>query len=166
MDKFANQIRRAYALHKHWPLTMHATIQLPQPENSSDAAAVFGLTHLVDLFAIIDDNFSRLWNKARSDCNPTWLLSLQNRLTLALPTATQCTEIQEADLRVTQQWLRTVVWQLSTASGCLSSQSADESMTLTYPIEIVRDLLAITDRLSKQALEVHGIGLAGHICIF
>lgn len=108
---------------------------------------------------MIDDDFSRSWNKARSDCSANWLLQIQNQLTDALPEDVKCTEIQLADLSVTQQWLRSIVWQLATASGCLSSNSAAMSMNFSYPIDIARDLLSITNRVSRHSLEIHGIGL-------
>ena len=84
---------------------------------------------------------------------------MQQQLTDAVPLNLKCTEIQEADMRITQQWLRTIVWQLSTASGCLSSTNADESMTFRYPIEIAKDLASVTMRISLPAMQVHGIGL-------
>ena len=114
---------------------------------------------MVNLFRIIDDDFSSYWNKSRSGCSPNWLAQLQRQLTEALPEDMKCTDIQMADLKVTQQWLRTIVWQLATASGCLSSTSADLSMTLSYPIEIARELLSMTSRIPQHCLEVHGIGL-------
>ena len=118
-----------------------------------------GLCYLANLFRVIDDEFSRVWNKARSECSVSWLTQRQKQITDALPEDISCTEIQEADLRVTQQWLRAIVWQLATASGCLSSQSTDVSMTFSYPIKIAGDLLLTVNRLSRQSLEIHGIGL-------
>ena len=32
-------------------------------------------------------------------------------------------------------------------------------MTFRYPIDIARDLVAVTQQFSKQAMETHGIGL-------
>ena len=120
---------------------------------------VTGLSYMISLFRIIDDEFSSYWNKTRSGCSPNWLAQLQRQLTEALPEDMHCTEIQKADLKVTQQWLRTIVWQLATASGCLSSTSIDVSMTFSYPIEIARDLLSMASSIPQQCLEVHGIGL-------
>ncbi|KAL8698853.1 MAG: hypothetical protein Q9201_006342 [Fulgogasparrea decipioides] len=131
---------RAYALQKHRPLTLHATINLPcVAEDPSKQIA--GFLHLVNLFRPFDDTFIGLWNKSRTDCS------------------TLCTETQAADLRTTQHWLRTMVWQLSITNGYLSSTSPDSSMTFGYPIEIAKDLVAVTSQLSRQSMEVHGVGL-------
>ncbi|KAL8689794.1 MAG: hypothetical protein Q9218_004612 [Villophora microphyllina] len=84
---------------------------------------------------------------------------LQKQLSQALPPVLESTETQAADLRTSQHWLRTIVWQLSITNGYLSSSSPDSSMTFGYPIEIAKDLVAVTSQLSRQSMEVHGIGL-------
>lgn len=158
---------RAQALHKHRDVSFHATIEFPKPEPEPlEDLGIIGLTCLYNLFRIVDGNVSEIWNNLRSETpvvwprnTAIWLAQLQQQLTEAVPIDLKCTEIQEADVRITQQWLRTIVWQLSTASGCLSSTASNESMTLSYPIEIAKDLAAITARLSLESMEVHGIGL-------
>ena len=151
---------RGYALHKHRPLALHATIEYPvATEDSTDATAITGLVCLCNLFRIIDDTFSRVWNTARSQCSSVWLSNLQRQLGEALPKEMNCPEAQEADLRISQQWLKIVVWQMSTASGCLSSTSTDAFMSFTYPIDISKEIVTVTSRLPRQAIEVHGVGL-------
>ncbi|MCJ1478431.1 hypothetical protein MMC13_007111 [Lambiella insularis] len=151
---------RGFALHKHRPLALHTTIEYPTiTEGADDAVALTGLTCLCNLFRIIDDTFSRVWNTARSECSSTWLAGLQRQLDEALPADLKCPEAQEADLRITKQWLKIVIWQMSTASGCLSSTSTDDFLGFTYPIDVSKEVVAITSRLSRQALEVHGVGL-------
>ncbi|KAL8723921.1 MAG: hypothetical protein Q9181_007082 [Wetmoreana brouardii] len=149
---------RAYALQKHRPLTLHATINLPcVAEDPSKPIA--GFLHLVNLFRPFDDTFIGLWNKSRTDCSTLWLAHLQKQLRQALPAVLDSTETQAADLRTTQHWLRTMVWQLSITNGYLTSTSPDSSMTFGYPIEIAKDLVAVTSQLSWQSMEVHGVGL-------
>ena len=125
----------------------------------NESTAVRGLICLCNLFRIIDDTFSRVWNTARSECSAVWLANLQRQLNEALPEDLKCMDSQEADLRISQQWLRIVVWQMSTASGCLSSASPDVFMSFTYPIEVSKEVVSVTTRLPRQSMEVHGIGL-------
>ncbi|KAL8765479.1 MAG: hypothetical protein Q9209_007450 [Squamulea sp. 1 TL-2023] len=149
---------RAYALQKHRPLTLHATIELPSlVEDPSKPVA--GFLHLVNLYRPFDDTFVGLWNKSRSDCSTLWLAHLQAQLSQALPAILDGTETQVADLRTSQHWLRTIVWQSSITNGFLSSTSPDSSMTFGYPIEIAKDLVAVTSQLSMRSMEVHGVGL-------
>jgi hypothetical protein len=153
---------RAYALQRHRPLSLQATITLPtQNDDPSDTQAqhLHGFLHLVNLFRPFDDGFVALWNKTRTDCSPAYLGALQKQLNDALPTYLNSTENQTADLRTSQQWLRTMVWQLSIQNGCLSSGHDDPSMTFQYPVEIARDLVSMTSQFSQQSMEVHGIGL-------
>jgi hypothetical protein len=159
-------LNRAYALQRHRPLSLQATITLPtQNDDPSDTQAIHlnGFIHLVNLFRPFDEGFVALWNKTRSDCSPSYLAALQKQLTDALPTYLNSTENQTADLRTSQQWLRTMVWQLSMQNGCLSSGSDDPSMTFQYPVDISRDLISMTSQFTHHSMEVHGIGLVSNL---
>ncbi|KAK5132996.1 hypothetical protein LTR08_008283 [Meristemomyces frigidus] len=151
---------RAYALQQHRPLTLHATINMPTlDEDPAETMEVNGFLHLVNLFRPFDDTFVGLWNKAKNGCTTQWLAELQQQLSDALPAYLQCTESQAVDLRCSQQWLRTMVWQLSISHGFLSSAAAENAMSFKFPIEISRDLVASVGQFSQAAMEVHGIGL-------
>lgn len=151
---------RAYALQQHKPLTLHATINLPTlEEDPAETVELNGFIHLVNLFRPFDDTFVGLWNKARVGCTTEWLARLQQQLSDALPQYLQCTESQAVDLRCSQQWLRTMVWQLSISHGFLSSAASDNAMSFKYPIEVSRDLVHSASQFSQSAMEVHGIGL-------
>lgn len=150
--------RRVYALQKHRSLTLHATIELPKIEDDP-TISIAGFIHLVKLYHPFDDTFVGLWNMTGGGCSTVWLAQLQQQLTRALPEYLDITESQEVDLRTSQQWLRTMVWQLSITRGYLSSTSSEPAMTFGYPIEIARDLVAVTGKFSQQSMEVHGIGL-------
>ncbi|KZF25090.1 hypothetical protein L228DRAFT_265572 [Xylona heveae TC161] len=151
---------RAYALQRHRPLSLHSTIEMaPVDEDPSETVVLSGFNHMVNLYRPLDDMFVGLWNKARADCSTPWLAQLQKQIACSLPATLTCTESQAADLRTSQQWLRTMVWQLSITNGYLSSSSSEDSMTFKYPIDIARDLITFTGQLSRQAMEVHGVGL-------
>ena len=123
-----------------------------------------GFIYLVKLYRPCDGKFIGLWNKTTTDGSLDWIIQLHEQLINALPEVLRTTESQAADLRVSQHWLRTVVWQLSIANEYLSSSSPAACMTFQYPVEIARDLVLDTSRLSKQAMEVHGIGLVSMTC--
>lgn len=151
---------RAYAMERHRPLTLHPSIELPNPEEDPhDRAIISGFLHLINLYRHIDDDFIGLWNKTKSECSTAWLADLQQKLTNALPPKLMSTESQAADIYSTQHWLRTMVWQLSIMNGYLSSSSTDSCMTFQYPIEIARDLIRDINALSQDSMEVHGVGL-------
>lgn len=141
-------------------LTLQATIGLPTLlEDPAETTELNGFLHLVNLFKPFDDTFVGLWNKSREGCTTEWLAHLQQQLSDALPSYLQSTETQAVDLRCSQQWLRTMVWQLSISHGFLSSAAAANAMSFKFPIEISRDLVSFAGQFSQPAMEVHGIGL-------
>ncbi|KAF2867219.1 hypothetical protein BDV95DRAFT_631340 [Massariosphaeria phaeospora] len=151
---------RTHALHKHRPITLYPTIHLPSlEEGPSDRAIATGLSLLINMFRPVDDIFVGLWNKVHTQANPGRIAQLQARLSEVLPGYLECTEPQAVELRVTQQWLRMMVWQLCVSQGLVSSVAADPAMTFKYPLEISRDMLAMMQQFPQQAIEVHGVGL-------
>ena len=151
---------RAYALQQHRPLSLHPTISLTTlDEDPAETVELNGFIHLVNLYRPFDDTFVGFWNRHRKGCTTEWLARLQQQLSDALPVYLQSTESQAVDLRCSQQWLRTMVWQLSISHGFLSSAAADNAMSFKFPIEISRDLVSATSQYSQQSMELHGIGL-------
>ncbi|KAF2756518.1 hypothetical protein EJ05DRAFT_66720 [Pseudovirgaria hyperparasitica] len=153
---------RAFALHKHRPLTLHATIHPPiEDEDPTDRISITGFCRLINLYRPFDDTFIGLWNKVQTTCLPSWLLELHKKLEDALPVYLENTntETQVVDLRTSQIWLKTMVWQLSISHGFISSVASDNAMSFKYPIEISRDWIAMSSHFRQQAMEVHGVGL-------
>lgn len=149
---------RAYAMERHRTLSLHPTIELP-PMEESEQDVISGFVHLTKLFCCIDDDFMALWNKTKSDCSPEWISRLQARLRDVLPQHLHATEHQVADIRITQQWLKIMVWQLSVAHGHISSHPQDSALSFTYPIEVAKELVFDIENLSLASMEVHGVGL-------
>lgn len=151
---------RAYALQQHRPLTLHPTINLPSlDDDPTETAELNGFLHLVKLFKPFDDTFVGLWNKSKTGCTTQYVTQLQQQLSDALPAYLQTTEPQAVDLRCSQQWLRTMVWQLSISQGFLSSAAPENAMSFKFPIEISRDLVRSASHFSQLSMEIHGIGL-------
>ncbi|KAL1849920.1 hypothetical protein Daus18300_013115, partial [Diaporthe australafricana] len=69
------------------------------------------------------------------------------------------TAIQKADLLVTQQWLRLIVWQASFRQSLLSWTAPHESMHFGFPLAIARSTAAVLQSLPSTAVEVHGMGI-------
>lgn len=152
---------RAYALQRHRPLTLQRTIDLPTVSPGPEAPILTGFLDLVSLFQNFDDTFLSLWNLASADTttSPQSLIRLQDILKLSLPDVSDRTEIQQADLLVSKQWLKTMVWQLCVTKGLLSSSTTNESMSFQYPVTIARDVVAVSRLLSPKAFEANGIGI-------
>jgi hypothetical protein len=152
---------RAYALQRNRPLTLKCTINLPTAEPGPEAIILRGFLDLVSLFQYFDDTFISLWNHSstHSAIPPHRFVHLQESLSFALPDVSQTTEIQQADLLVTRQWLKTMVWQLCVARSFLSSATTQECMSFDYPITISREIAAVSHLLPAKAFEAHGVGI-------
>ncbi|KAE9984030.1 hypothetical protein EG328_009288 [Venturia inaequalis] len=151
---------RAYAFKRHRPLTLYDTIQLPTTEEDpTETLQLSGFFHLIKLYKPFDETFFGLWNRTRHGAVPSWLVGLQRQLSDALPEYIEHTETQAVDLKMSQQWLKTMVWQLAISHGFISSMASDNTLSFRYPIEISRDLVEMSNNFSQHAMEVHGIGL-------
>jgi hypothetical protein len=157
-------------LQRHRPLTLQGTISLPTVSpDDPDAPVLSGFLDLVSLFQNFDDNFVSLWNKSnqtptlpfadQSSVSSSQLQTLQSILAGSIPEVSKRSEIQQADLLISRQWLKTMVWQLCVTKGLLSSSSRDESMSFHYPVTIARDVVLVSKTLSKEAFEPHGVGI-------
>jgi len=69
------------------------------------------------------------------------------------------TDIQQADLLITQQWLRLIIWRSSEKRRFLSWSPEQESMGVAFPLEIARETAFILSSLRSTAVEVHGMGI-------
>jgi hypothetical protein len=153
-------ISRAYAFKRHRPLTLYSTIELPLiEEDPAESIQLSGFINLIKLYKPFDETFFGLWNRTSHGAVPPWLVQLQRQLSDALPNFLESTETQAVDLKMTQQWLKTMVWQLAISHGFISSMASDNTLSFRYPIEISRDLVEMTAKFSQHAMEVHGIGL-------
>ncbi|KAL6892099.1 hypothetical protein GGI43DRAFT_414129 [Trichoderma evansii] len=154
---------RAYALQRHRPLTLQKAITLPSVESSPEEAHILsGLLDLISLFQNFDTAFINLWNV--SDNPPfsapkEYLVKIQQALDLALPRVSERTIAQQADLLLSREWLKLMVWQLSVSKTLLCSTSPDESMSLRFPVSVARNVVLTTALLPEKALEANGVGI-------
>lgn len=160
----ADPVSRTYALHHHRPISLYPTIHPPSlDEVPADRPVAVGLELMINLYKTIDDTYVNVWNRVHNHVNSAWAAQLQTQLSEAVPAYLECTEAQAVEIRVTQQWLRAMVWQLCVCQGLVSTVNQDTSMTFKFPIQISRDLLTMTHQFSQPAMEVHGVGLVSAI---
>ena len=152
---------RSFAILRHKPLTLTKTPGFPSTLHEYEAPEIHsGFMHLVHSYHLLDSSFVDSWNES-SDAPASTLTytALQQKLNLPHPSDVSLTDIQKADILVTQQWLRLVVWQSSMRQGLLSWHAEHESMTFCYPLKIAYSLLSIISSLPTTSIEVHGMGI-------
>ncbi|KAH6680056.1 RING-3 protein [Plectosphaerella plurivora] len=190
---------RSFAILRNKPITFKRTPSLPStrhPYESPDIHA--GFLQLVSSYTPLDESFVTAWNEGSDPrVSSSTFLALQNLLSLPPaflrprpPTsaygtpADEPTDIQKADLLITQQWLRLIVWQSSMRQNLLtwtdpsdagggsdgsagsSPQSPaattavpNNSMCFSFPLTVARDTASILASLPAKAVEVHGMGI-------
>lgn len=126
-------------------------------ESNSDVAV--GFRCLVNLYRPFDEKFLSQWNGDDTTCSIDSLVQLEESIQNAVPADIELPDVLMADLRVSQQWLRIMIWQLSTTAGFLSTNPTHECMDFRYPLLISRDLCLATWKLSRQSMQTHGVGL-------
>ncbi|KAL1961426.1 hypothetical protein VTO42DRAFT_154 [Malbranchea cinnamomea] len=156
---------RAHAIRRHRPVTLQITPESPplvddassSSTNSCPSNTAFRC--LVNLYRPFDESFLGLWNGTHTACSADVLVGIEEHIRNAVPADLDIPDVQMADLRVSQQWLRTMIWQLSTTLGFLSSTSTHKCMTFRYPLQIARDLAFATWKLPLESMAAHGVGL-------
>jgi hypothetical protein len=115
------------------------------------------------MFKIIDDAFINTWNMVHSTyASSAWLTQVQTQLSNAVPAHFECTEAQEVEIRVTQRWLQSKVWQRSVYQGPESNVPNDNALPFSYAIDIAKETLTRARGFSQQHMKVHGVGLVSN----
>jgi hypothetical protein len=119
-----------------------------------------GFMHLVNSYHLLDSSFVDSWNEsADAPASTLTYAALQRHLDHPHHSNVSLTDTSKADILVTQQWLRLIIWQSSMRQGLLSSNAADESMTFRYPLKIAHSLLGVISSLPSTSIEVHGMSI-------
>lgn len=133
--------------------------------DEQDRIVLAGFSALVNLFSVLDEKFVRLWSATSpGDVSAPYqpvdnVAAIQHSLNEMTFDKSAMTDIQKADVLITQQWLRLVFWQASMRQGLISYVATDPIFSSTYPITIATDLCLALHDLTYDAVLVHGMGI-------
>ncbi|WWC89638.1 uncharacterized protein L201_004563 [Kwoniella dendrophila CBS 6074] len=162
---------RAYALQRVGSITFHGSLYTPAIKMLDPAQDLPSRTllHLAKLFSFVDSNIVSCWN---GKCDPSTCTTLTKQRVLSILRSlngtpgqvfgseialTGLSEVQQADLLITWQWLRNRVWRLAAGHG-LTEEGGEEELSVEYVVEVANTTVLICRRLSANALEAHGCG--------
>ncbi|KAI1206019.1 uncharacterized protein F4807DRAFT_242586 [Annulohypoxylon truncatum] len=155
---------RSHAIRYRRPITLQVTTNGFGLSLSSDEdRSLCGFRCLAALFRGLDTSFIALLNQETvsrtlaHDSLDDVEISINTALNHSCPSDLLPT--QKANLRVTQLWLRIVLWQLRLRLGHLSEQSTQSSRTYHYPLDVAKDLTLSTRDLPIHSIQVHGAGI-------
>jgi hypothetical protein len=160
---------RGHAIRYRRPITLQVTsaspsVPLPTTSPVEQSHSLGGFWCLASLFRPLDTSFVAILNSESISCPPSpgSLDEIEAAINAALGHAPPLSlhQTQKANLRVTQLWLRIIIWQVRLRLGLLSEAAlAKSSHTYHYPLEVAKDLALSTRDLELGAMTVHGVGL-------
>ncbi|EXF80236.1 hypothetical protein CFIO01_11516 [Colletotrichum fioriniae PJ7] len=151
---------RSHGIRYRRPVTLQITAE--SPTLGADDPSLSGFWSLAALFSPLDTSFIALLNMEKVATPPSnaALTYIETAVNAALRSTSDLKDTQKANLRVTQLWLRIILWQLRLRFGYLAEESVHSpSMTYHYPLEVAKDLVLSTRDLPVDSIKVHGVGL-------
>jgi hypothetical protein len=155
-------------LHK-LPVILKANVAFPSMDLDDETFVLPAFQKLVNLFWVFDQSgaFDILQDsdadifglEGRESPNRTCLDLLQRRLLEVPVEGESVNDVQTADICVTRQWMRAVLWKFSVNHGLLPSISTDQITSLSYPFQIAKEFLSVISQLPTSAIEAHGQGI-------
>lgn len=152
---------RSHAIRYRRPITL----QISPGRLTSDIAndpSLSGFWSLASLFRPIDTSFIAYLNEeifGSVTPAPDSIDIVETAVNTAIKPTPVLLDTQKANLRVTQLWLRVIIWQLRLRLGYLREESYQHSLTYQYPLDIAKDLMLSTRDLPIESIRVHGVGL-------
>jgi hypothetical protein len=120
-----------------------------------------GFNQIIKLFQLLDTDFLNSWLDSQGGSVTSTWVEAKSRELEGDPEAdarelSRLTMMQRADLTITREWLRTLVWRLAMGQILLSSRSSKECLSLLFPVRLSQTLRQQVSSMSRQDIEVHG----------
>jgi hypothetical protein len=120
-----------------------------------------GFSQIIKLFRLLDTDFLNSWLDSQGGSVTSTWVEAKSRELEGDPEAdarelAKLSQMQRADLTITREWLRTLVWRLAMGQTLLSSRSSKECLSLLFPVRLSQTLRQQVSSMSRQDIEVHG----------
>ncbi|RFU29077.1 hypothetical protein B7463_g7253, partial [Scytalidium lignicola] len=138
--------------------------------DDEDPAILYGIQSLNRLFNLLDEDFLDTWvHNVQGPLSPlaaevtSKILAAQQALSNLRFDVTGLTDVQKADILITQQWLRLVFWQSAMRQGLLSSVNKEPALTYTFPCMVAKALCEVLESISIFAIFIHGMAICAYL---
>lgn len=158
-------------LHK-LPVVLKVNVAFPSMDLSDETFILPAFQKLVNLFWVFDqsgafdilqDYDTDVFGLEDIESPKRTCLDLLQRHLGEIPIEDKSlNDIQTADICVTRQWMRAILWKFSVNHGHLSSISTDQLTSPSYPLQIAKEFLSMISHIPNSAIEAHGQGI---VCI-
>lgn len=138
---------------------------LPENDPTIPISIHEGFNQIIKLFQLLDQEFLRNWLGSQGKGNVTcdWVEAKSKELEGEEESESQglalLSNMQRADLAITREWLRTIVWRMAMSQTLLSSRSSKECFSLLFPVRLSQSLRQQVTSLSREDIEVHGTSI-------
>jgi Fungal Zn(2)-Cys(6) binuclear cluster domain/Fungal specific transcription factor domain len=156
---------RGLAILRNKPIMISGLQYLPiEHFDDEDPSILAGFQCICQLFSLLDEKFVELWRQVAPEVEGASstvqnIAAIQHDLNAISFETSELSDIQKADVLITQQWLRLIFWQASMRQGLVSSASQDPVFYYDYPISIAKTLCEMMNKLPINAVIVHGSGI-------
>lgn len=86
-------------------------------------------------------------------------MAVENQLRIIPPGTRTYNSVQQADLNVTRQWMRLLLWKAGISRLTMTAEPSGTLDSIVFPVQVARDLLSSITLLPMDALEAHGPGM-------
>ncbi|KAI9733040.1 MAG: hypothetical protein M1834_003585 [Cirrosporium novae-zelandiae] len=151
---------RGHSIQYKVPVVLHKISQLPTTTDQDNLWHTF--IKLVRLFVCVDGPLIETSDGdsgALVHYSQAKIAEIQRHLQSFYLSPMDSNEVQRADIFLTQQWMRTLLWQFSLSNFSLTSNSTDQAFTLAYPAQIAKDALGYLAKFSQGSIMAHGSGM-------
>jgi hypothetical protein len=147
------------------PISLYDSIRPPNPDNEPDSPSrLTGFTYLVKLYKLFDNKFFGLWNtRSQEDIPQGWLEQLQMHLLSVVPAYLEFPDTCIIDLKISLQWLRSLIWQLMMQSPTPQVSISNPHM-YKYIVDFGREIVDACGNFPREPMEIHGLDLVSGIC--
>lgn len=120
-----------------------------------------GFNQIIKLFRLLDNEFLDSWLDSQNrGVTSLWVENksreLEGDAEADAREFANLSMMQRADLTITREWLRTLVWRLAMGQTLLSSKSSKDCLSLLFPVRLSQTLRQQVSSMSRQDIEVHG----------
>jgi hypothetical protein len=156
---------RFLAILDYRPAIMPPLPALPDDDPTIPLSVQEGFNQIIKLFRLLDTEFLHNWlgSHETSTVTPAWIENkhqeLDNQDESDLHQLAALSSMQRADLVITRQWLRTLVWRMAMSKTLLSSKSSKGCLSLLFPVRLSQQLRQQVTSMSREAIEIHGSGI-------
>jgi hypothetical protein len=149
---------RFISISHYSPATLSSFTQFPEEDPGLDPHISQGWTQVIKTFLLLEPTFISLWIGDRSQVTAAWVEQKHRELADDLweLEVSMLSDLQQADLVITRQWMRTLLWQMAMSNCLLSSHASCPSLDLEMPLGLSTQLRQFLTRISQNTLQVHG----------